>query len=131
MLDRLRELTDYPDENIGAEPEGIKQDWPRFVRDGFGGLPETERNAQCQLMIIAADPSSPAANRMWATNHVFKSPLFEVEEIAGLASIVSGNAYVPCQEVVDRFSSESRQHEFMVQGEVGSYGGMGSRHGQP
>jgi len=36
-------------------------------------------------MIMAADPSPPAANRMWATNHVFvfKSPLFEGEEIAG------------------------------------------------
>ncbi len=78
MLDRLRELTDYPDENIAAEPEGMKQDWPRYAREVFGGFPETERNAQCQLMIMAADPSPPAANRMWPTNHVFvfKSPLF-------------------------------------------------------
>jgi ATP-dependent protease HslVU (ClpYQ) peptidase subunit len=58
MLDRLRELTDYPDENIAAEPEGIKQDWPRYAREVFGAFRETERELECHLMIMVVDSVS-------------------------------------------------------------------------
>ena len=129
MLDELRRLCSFDDPRVAVNPTEVAEQWPSCARRVFELADDEDKTDLCHLMLIMVNPRADVENPGWRRTHVqiFKSPDFEVEEIPvhKLGSIGSGISYPPCKAAVDSFGDLKRR-ETLMQGEVGTQGGMGS-----
>ncbi len=101
--------------------------WPEHARRVFDSFPSLQGHG-CHLILISTHPQED--NGPWPRSHVqiFRSPNFLSDNVPvhKLGSIGCGNDYDPCREAIERYSNNLDSQDFLMKGEIGSSGGMGT-----
>jgi hypothetical protein len=133
MLEAMSERAFCDDETLANDPIWFAETWPEDARKTFAKFQPEEQAHESHLIVISADPQEHFGPPSWARSyvHIFRSPDFvpEIVPVHKIGSIGCGNHYEPCRAAIERFSNDYKHEESVMQSEVGTPGGMGSRIG--
>lgn len=123
MVERLAELLQVDDPELGWEPDIVAQWWPTDARDVFESFPESERDSESHLIMIGAHPNQNIGDSDWPRCYAyrFRSPDFVAEEAQLREAIAIG-----CGEDVEeyrRLLGEIPNDFTLLKFEIGNPGG--------
>jgi hypothetical protein len=132
VVEALKAFLYEPDETLAWNPPELIAQLPPFLQKVFQDATVEEQKSCSHIMLLSTDPTEPAGSP-WARAylHIFKSPDFLPEEIKPhqLGAIGCHTLSQECVRAIERFAHDPKSHEFLLQGEVGPQGGLGSRLG--
>lgn len=118
-------------EGSSWQDESLVPDLPPLLREAFQTLSKdiSEEDRQVQIMLVGVHPSKNVPHDTpWPLPYcyIFKSPYFEVEQVAlgSIASIGSGNGITTYVEKLEDLTEFKRWGD-LAQMEIGSTGGFG------
>jgi len=103
--------------------------WPEIARDVFAAAPPEEREGQCALLMLSADPDTPPTEMGARTYvHTFRSPDFAPIQVQThkVAGIGSGTEVAEFKKYIDDVSNNHDQNFQLMKMEAGNPGGMGA-----
>jgi hypothetical protein len=132
VVETLRESLYESDERIAWNPPELVAELPPLLQRTFRNAAVGEQANHCHVMLLSVHPTDPVGSP-WARAyiHIFRSPDCTPQEIRPhqVGTIGCHTLSQACVDAIDRFSSDPRSHEVLLQGEVGPCGGLGSRLG--
>lgn len=102
--------------------------WPAIARDLFAAMPREEREGQCALLMLSADPDTPPTEFGARTYvHTFRSPDFVPAQVQThkAAGIGSGTEVPVFKKYLEDISNDQKQNFEIMKMEAGNPGGMG------
>jgi hypothetical protein len=131
MIKKLSELLLIPEGQPGVwDPGAVANWWPIDAKEVFAAYPESERRNKANLMLLGVNPNEHNGSPAWprAEVYVFKSPDFE--PVKGkphqLLTIGYGAGISEFQTALTGMSEDNTIRTSLMQGEVGTIGGMGT-----
>jgi hypothetical protein len=132
IVEALKSSLYLADETLAWNPPELVAQLPTLLRKMFQDAAAEEQVNQSHIMLLSTHPTEPDGSP-WARAylHILRSPDFSPEEIAPhqLGTIGCHTLSQDCVEAINRFSTDPKSHEVLMQGEVGPRGGLGSRLG--
>lgn len=131
MIDRLSELLAIPEDEPGVwNPDAVADWWPNDAKEVFASFPKEEREAGADLMLLGVNPNEHNGNPAWprAEVYIFRSPEFAAVKAKPHEILTIGcGADIPeFQAALAKLSRDNDARMKLMQGEVGTIGGMGT-----
>ena len=132
VIEALKASLYEEDERLAWNPPELIAQLPSLLQKVFQDAAVEEQMNHSHLMLLSTHPTEPAGSP-WARAylHILKSPNFLPEEIKPheVGAIGCHTLSQECVQAIERFAHDPKSHEFLMQGEVGPRGGLGSRLG--
>ncbi|MGA2921166.1 MAG: hypothetical protein ABSE28_08685 [Candidatus Sulfotelmatobacter sp.] len=129
MIDVMREWLHCDQPDHAWKPLETVELWPAIARDIFAAAAPEEREGQCALLMLSADPD-PAPTEFGARTyvHTFRSPDFAPMQAKThkAAAIGSGTEVAEFKKYLDDVSNKHDRNFMLMKMETGNPGGMGA-----
>jgi hypothetical protein len=128
MIEVMREWLHCDQPDHAWKPLETVELWPAIARDIFAAAPPEEREGQCALLMLSADPDTPPTDLgARAYVHTFRSPDFSPAQVQThkAAGIGSGTDVAVFKKYLDDVSNDQEKNFEIMKMEAGNPGGMG------